>query len=97
LHLSGFLEVVLEPTPDLIADAIYREKALRARRLSLQKRVETGAELSDLGREMMREAIRRENPSASQQQIHELVRRRIDLGRRLDNIPLPEMIDGVNR
>jgi hypothetical protein len=64
--------------------------------MSVQKRVEKGAELSDLGREMMREAIRRENPSISQRQIHELVRRRIDLGRKLDNIPLPGMIDGVN-
>ena len=80
----------MEPTADLV-DAIYREKVLCARRMSPQRRVEVGAELSDLGRQMMREAIRREYPSASQEQIRQFMRERIELSRKLDNIPLPEL------
>jgi hypothetical protein len=81
--------VFMEPTSELI-DALYREKILRARQMTLQKRVEVGAELSDIGRQMMRELILRENPSASQAQILQLMRQRLELKRKLDDIPLPE-------
>ncbi|MGD0462387.1 MAG: hypothetical protein ABSB74_07850 [Tepidisphaeraceae bacterium] len=79
----------MEPTSELI-DALYREKVLRARRMTLQKRVEVGAALSDIGRQMMRDAIRRENPSASEEEVRQLMRRRLELKRKLDDTPLPE-------
>lgn len=79
----------MEPTAELV-DAIYREKVLRARKMTPQKRLEIGAELSDLGRQMMREAIHRENPAATEEEIRQLMRRRIELARKLDNTPLPE-------
>jgi hypothetical protein len=78
----------VEPTPELV-EALYREKVLRARRMTPQRRVEVGAELSDVGRQMMREAIRRENPLATAEQVRQLMRRRIELARRLDDTPLP--------
>ena len=53
----------MEPTRELV-DAIYHEKVLRARRMTPQRRIEVGAQLSDMGRQMMREAIRRQNPAA---------------------------------
>ena len=78
----------MEPTKELV-DAIYREKVMRSRRMSIGKRIEAGAELSDLGREMMRQAIRNGNPTASEEEVVRELRRRIGLSRKLDDIPLP--------
>ena len=80
---------LVEPTRKLI-DAIYGEKVLRSRRMTPQRRIEVGAELSDMGRQMMREAIRRQNPSASDDEIHQEMRHRLKLARKLEQIPLPE-------
>ena len=79
----------MEPTPELV-NAIYREKVLRARRMAPQRRMEVGAELSDAGRQMMREAIRRQNPAASEDEIHLQIQYRLKLARKLEDIPLPE-------
>jgi hypothetical protein len=79
----------VEPTPELV-NAIYREKVLRARRMAPQRRMEVGAELSDAGRQMMREAIRRQNPAASEDEIHLQIQYRLKLARKLEDIPLPE-------
>ena len=48
-------------------------------------------ELSDMGRQMMREAIRRQNPVATDEEIRQL-RCDIDckLSRKLEDVPLPE-------
>jgi tRNA U55 pseudouridine synthase TruB len=78
----------MEPTAELV-DAIYRDKVMRSRKMTIGRRVEVGAELSDLGRQMMREAIRRDMPGSSQQEIQMELRRRIALSRKLDDIPLP--------
>jgi Rv0078B-related antitoxin len=82
----------MEPTDELV-DAIYRDKVLRSRKLTIGRRVEIGAELSDLGRQMMREAVRRDFPAASQEEIEAELRRRIALSRKLDDIPLPTVRD----
>ena len=79
----------MEPTPELV-NAIYREKVLRARRMAPQRRMEVGAELSDAGRQMMREAIRRQNPAASEDEIHLQIQYRLKLARKLEDTPLPE-------
>ena len=55
-----------------------------------QRRIEIGAELSDLGRQMMREAIRRQNPQASEEEIRREMQYRLKLARKLEDIPLPE-------
>ena len=82
----------MEPTPELV-DAIYRDKVRRSREMTIQRRIEVGAELSDLGRQMMREAIHRDIPGASEQEVLRELRRRIALSRKLDNIPLPTVRD----
>ncbi len=79
----------MEPTRELV-DAIYHEKVLCARRMTPQRRIEVGAQLSDMGRQMMREAIRRQNPTASEEEIRREMRRRFKLARKLEDIPLPE-------
>jgi hypothetical protein len=78
----------VEPTPELV-EAIYREKVLRARRMTPQRRLEVGAELSDMGRQMMREAILRQNPVATEGEIRREMRHRFNLARQLENIALP--------
>lgn len=80
----------MEPTKQLIDD-LYREKVERARRMSVSRRVEVGAELSDLGRQMMRETIRAQEPAASEERILRIMRERIALSRRLDDLPLPRL------
>ena len=80
---------LVEPTPELV-EALYREKVLRARRMTPQRRIEVGAELSDLGRQMMREAILRQNPAATEQEIRLEMRYRFNLARKLEDIPLPQ-------
>lgn len=80
----------MEPTKQIIDD-LYREKVERARRMSIARRVEIGAELSDLGRQMMREAIRAQEPAASEEHIRRIMRERIALSRRLDDLPLPSL------
>jgi len=84
----------MEPDQRLI-DEIYREKVMRARSMSPARRAEIGAELSDVSGRMMREAIRRQFPQVSEAQIHELMRERIELARRLDDVALPESEDAA--
>jgi Rv0078B-related antitoxin len=79
----------MEPTPELV-DSIHREKIERSKKLTIQRRIEIGADLSDLGREMMREAIRRDFPDASNDEISLEFRRRVQLSRKLDNLPFPD-------
>jgi hypothetical protein len=52
--------------------------------------MEVAAELSDMGRQMMREAILRQNPAATEGEIRVEMRRRFKLARKLESIPLPE-------
>lgn len=82
----------MKPTKQLIDD-LYREKVERARRMSVARRVEVGAELSDMGRQMIRETIHAQTPTASEEQIRRIMRERIALSRRLDDIPLPRLDD----
>jgi hypothetical protein len=84
----------VEPSEELV-DAIYREKVLRSRRMTVQRRMEVGAELSDMGRQMMREAILRQNPAATGDEIRREMRYRFKLSRKLEDIPLPQSGKGA--
>ena len=81
----------MEPTDELV-DAIYREKVFRHRRMTPQRRVEIGADLSDVGREIM---SRGDSPGESigVGEAGTAINAPPDaLSRRLDNIPLPELV-----
>jgi hypothetical protein len=82
--------MAVEPTPELVDD-IYREKVLRSRRMSPARRLEASLELSDMGLQMMRDSVRHQYPGASESEITARVNDRIELSRKLDNIPLPEI------
>jgi hypothetical protein len=72
----------MEPTQE-IADAIYRDRVLRARQTLLDKKLSAGAELFDQVCDRIRAGLRDENPGADATTIKELLRRRLDLLKRL--------------
>jgi hypothetical protein len=72
----------MEPTQEL-ADAIYRDRVLRARQTPLEKKLLAGAQLFDEVCDRMRAGLRDENPGADAATIEELLRRRLDLLKRL--------------
>jgi hypothetical protein len=76
----------MEPTRELI-DEIYRERVLRARQVPLEQKLFAGARLFDEVCDRMRAGLRDENPEADCATIEELLRRRLDLLRRLDSGP----------
>lgn len=69
----------MEPSESLI-DEIYREKVLRARKMSPGEKILAGPELFDFACAWTRAGIRRENPEAAEQQLLKLLEDRIRLG-----------------
>lgn len=72
----------MEPTQEL-ADSIYRERVLRARRTSLSEKLLLGPELFAEVCQRMADGIRIENPDADEQQVQEMLWARLDLLQRL--------------
>ncbi len=73
----------MEPIREL-ADAIYRERVLRARRTPIEQKIAAGGELFEEVCERMADGLRDENPGADEATIQELLRRRLALLRRLE-------------
>ncbi len=67
-----------------LADALYRERVLRARRTPPEERILEGPKLFDLACEFTRAGIRSEQPGASEAEVEECLRRRLRLQRRLE-------------
>jgi hypothetical protein len=72
----------MQPTQELI-DAIYREKVLRAREVPLEQKILAGAQLFDDVCERMAAGLRAENPTATEDEIEERLRQRLDFLRKL--------------
>lgn len=72
----------MEPTQEL-ADSIYRERVLRARRTSLAEKLLLGPELFAGVCRRMADGVRNENPDADEQRVQELLQARLDLLERL--------------
>lgn len=70
------------PTQEL-ADAIYRERIERARRMSPEEKFLAGGELFEDVCERMAAGLRHENPAADETTIQELLNRRFELLQRL--------------
>ena len=66
-----------------LADAIYRERVLRARRTPIEQKIFVGAELFESACEITRAGIRHQNPGADEVTVEALLRERLALGRRL--------------
>lgn len=73
----------MEPTREL-ADAIYRERVLRARATPAEAKLRAGAELFEEVCERMAAGLRLENPDADDATIRALLRNRLERLRKLE-------------
>jgi hypothetical protein len=67
-----------------LADAIYRERVLRARRTPSEERILDGPRLFDYACAITLSGLRHEMPNASDSELRVALRRRLELARRLD-------------
>lgn len=67
-----------------LADAIYRDRVLRARRTPPEEKLLSGPRLFDMCCHLMADGIRNEHPDAEEQRVQELLAERIALIRRLE-------------
>ena len=70
-----------------LADAIFRDRVLRARQTPPEEKLLDGARLFDYACRIMEAAIRNEHPDADDAEIAALLRQRVDLARRLESLP----------
>lgn len=70
-----------------LADAIYRERVLRARRTPPEKRILQGPELFDYACSISMCGLRQEMPNATDAELRQGLRRRLAIGRLLKNSP----------
>jgi hypothetical protein len=68
-----------------LADEIYRERVLRARRIPIDQKISASGELIDFACELMTAGLRHENPGVDEATIQQLHRRRLALLRRLES------------
>ncbi len=73
----------MEPTKEF-ADAIFRERVLRARRTPPENKFLDGARLFDFACRIVKEGIRNEFPDADEKKVEEILVRRVNLSQRLE-------------
>jgi hypothetical protein len=66
-----------------LADEIYRERVLRARKQTMEQRFRAGFELFEGVCERMSAGIRHQHPQADEETVQEILRQRLALLRRL--------------
>src|SRR5882724_6297075 len=71
------------PTKEL-ADAIYRERVLRARRTPMEQKILAGPQLYDMVCRLMKDGIRNQFPDADERRVEEIFRQRLAIARRLE-------------
>ena len=80
--------------PKSLQDAIYREKVERARRMTPLEKFCVGEELFETGCKQMLGNIRGQMPDASEEERRAELKRRLAIGRRLDEAQLRETYAG---
>ena len=68
-----------------LADELYRERVLRARRTPPEMRILQGPELFDYACSSSMAGLRVEMPGASEEKLRQGLRRRLAIGRKLEN------------
>jgi hypothetical protein len=63
----------MEPIPELLSE-LYRERVLRARRMSPDHKVRLGFEMFEQGCQWMADQVRRHFPEATEEQVRGIVR-----------------------
>jgi hypothetical protein len=75
----------MEPTPQLI-EQLRREDFEQARRMTVEQRLLAGGELFDAACEWTLAGIRRDHPGISEADALEELRRRVALGRKIEEV-----------
>jgi hypothetical protein len=68
-----------------LADAIYRERVLRARRVPPEQRILEGPQLFDFACSASLAGLRMQMPNATEAELRQGLRRRLAIGRKLQN------------
>lgn len=76
----------MQPTKELI-DQLYRERVLRARAMDPEMKLLAGARLFDQVCRVMTAGIKSEYPDAKPNEVQAILKERLALARRLENIP----------
>ncbi len=72
----------MEPTKELI-DALFRERVLRARRTPPEEKILAGPRLFERACRIARDGIRNQHPGATDEEVEEILRQRLAVGKRL--------------
>jgi hypothetical protein len=75
----------MNPEFQPLADAIYRERVLRARRVPPEQRILEGPQLFDFACSASLAGLRMQMPNASEAELRQGLRRRLAIGRKLQN------------
>lgn len=67
-----------------LADALYRERVLRARRTPPEERIMDGPRLFDYACTITLAGLRTENPNATEAELREALRQRLVLAEKLE-------------
>jgi hypothetical protein len=67
-----------------LADALYWERIERARRMTPEERMKAGPELFDYACSITLSALREQLPDATESQLLDALRHRLDIKRRLE-------------
>ena len=71
-----------------LADELYRERVLRARRVPAEERILDGPRLFDYACAITLSGLRHEMPTATDSELRLALRRRLELARQLDQHPV---------
>ena len=75
----------MQPTKELI-DELYRERVLRARAMSPQDKLLAGPRLFDFACRVTADGIRARFPEADEEEVQKILRERLALARRLEEL-----------
>jgi hypothetical protein len=69
-----------------LADALYRERVLRARRTPPEERILEGPRLFDYACAITLAGLRLENPNATEDELRQALRQRLSLAEKLEQV-----------
>lgn len=70
-----------------LSDELFREEVLRARAMRPEDKLLAGPRLFELACRVMADGIRHQYPDADQSRVEELLRERLALARRIEEMP----------
>lgn len=78
----------MESIPELV-DQIFRERIIRARKLTFEDKFFAGEELFHMACEITKGGIRSQNPEANEDEVYQLLLKRLAIRERLEELACP--------